>query len=506
MRREKSFKNFIFGVLSFVITTSLGIIIPRLFLLSYGSEVNGLITSVKQIFSYFTLLEAGVGEATLQALYGPVAKNDHDGVCSILSATNHFYRKTGIIYGFLVIAMAIIYPFTVQSDVPKYIIIGVILFQGWGGVVKYLVTAKLQLLLRVDGKTYVTTNFSTIFTIFSDFARIALMSLGANVLMVQLVFSIVDLCQIFLVIFYTKKHYSWLHFKAKPNYEAISQRNSALIHQVSALVFNNTDVILLTFFCELKTVSVYSMYIMLFGMASTVISFFSNSISFAMGQLFNSDRKRFEELQEAYETYYLSISFALFTIAYIFILPFLKLYTSGITDVNYIDKWLPMLFVAYQVLNYGRNTSLAIINYAGHYKQTQWRAILETVINLVVSLVCVYKLGIYGVLIGTVAALLYRTNDFILYANHKVMNRSAKPTYRRWFRNIILLLLCSAAGSFLPQEYSGYFPLIACAAVVGVIVLGLFLLFNSLIEKNARKTMIEFIKSSIAMKRRNRER
>ncbi len=506
MKREKSVKNFIFGILNFVIITLLGIIIPRLFLLSYGSEVNGLISSVKQIFSYFSLLEAGVGEATLQALYGPVAKNDHDEVCSILSATNHFYRRTGIIYALLVIAMAIIYPFATQSDVPQYIIICIILFQGWGGVVKYLVTAKLTLLLRVDGKTYVTTNFGTIFTIFSDFARIALMSLGANVLMVQLVFCIVDLCQIFLVIFYTKKHYKWLHFKAKPNYDAISQRNSALVHQVSGLVFNNTDVILLTFFCGLKTVSVYSMYAMLFGMVSTIISNFGGSVSFAMGQLFNSDRKRFEELQETYETYYLSISFALFTIAYIFILPFLRLYTSGINDVNYVDKWIPMLFVAYQILNYGRNTSLNIVNFAGHYKQTQWRAILEAVINLVVSLVCVYKFGIYGVLIGTVAALLYRTNDFILYANHKVMNRSAKPTYRRWIRNIVLLLLCSIAGSFLPKEYSGYFQLIACAAVVGVAVLGFFLLVNSLIEKNARKTMIEFIKSSIAMRKNNQNK
>lgn len=42
-------KNFVTGLASFTITMAMGIIIPRLFLLSYGSEVNGLINSVKQI-------------------------------------------------------------------------------------------------------------------------------------------------------------------------------------------------------------------------------------------------------------------------------------------------------------------------------------------------------------------------------------------------------------------------------------------------------------------------
>lgn len=77
MRKENSLKNLLYGLGSFVITTLIGVIIPRLFIVSYGSEANGLVSSLKQIFAYFALLEAGVGGATLQALYGPMARNDH---------------------------------------------------------------------------------------------------------------------------------------------------------------------------------------------------------------------------------------------------------------------------------------------------------------------------------------------------------------------------------------------------------------------------------------------
>lgn len=493
MLKERSIKNLFFGLTSFVITTLIGLLIPRLFLLSYGSETNGLINSVKQIFSYFTLLEAGVGGATLQALYGPMARKDKQEISAILSATNNFYKKTGILYAVAVVAMAILYPVLVKTTLPTSIVVWIILFQGEAGVIKYLVTSKLQLLLKVDGRNYILTNLGTIFAIGSNVARIVLMYAGFGVLWVQAVFCIIDICQVVFIVLYIRKHYGWLDLKEQPNYQAISQKNSVLIHQISGLIFNNTDTIILTFFCGLKVVSVYAMYSMLFGMVANVIGYISSSVSFAMGQLFNSDRKRYEKVQEVYETYYLSISFALFTIAYIFILPFLRLYTSGVSDIDYIDKWIPCLFVIFQILNYGRNTSNNIIDYAGHYRQTQWRAVLEMSINLIVSIICVYKFGLYGVLFGTIVALLYRTNDIILYANRIIMKRSAWPTYRRWLRNILLLFICAYVGSYLPESYSNYGILIVYTAVVSVCILIFFMVINTVFEKRAREIVLKYL-------------
>ena len=498
-KRKDVIKNILFGFLHFGVATVLGILIPRLFLTTYGSETNGLVSSVKEIFSYFALLEAGVSGATTQALYSPVARKDHKGVSAVLSATNKFYRRTGAIYAFAVIGLAVVYPLLVKTDIPKHIIVGIILFSGGIGVIRYFVTAKLQALLVVDGKNYILTNTGTIANITSDIARILLIYLGANVLLVQAMYFCVSLIQVIIIVVYTRKHYGWLDLKETPDYQAISQRNSVLIHQIAGLIFNNTDTILLTLFCDLKIVSVYAMYTMIYGMISNIISTISSGMSFARGQAFHTDKKQFIKLQETYETYFLAFGFALYTVAYIFIIPFLKLYTKGVTDVNYIDSRLPVLFAVFQILNYGRSTSRDIISYAGHYKQTQWRAILESVINISVSLICVSRFGIYGVLLGTIAALLYRTNDVILYANHKLLNRSALTTYRRWGLNAGLLILCAVLfGRFLPQEYSGYLPLIGCAAVVTIVVLLIFLGINSLVEKEPRRTMAGLVKSILS--------
>ncbi len=98
MNNKKTVYNITIGIGSQILSIALGIIIPRLFLTSFGSEMNGFLNSISQIFSYFALLESGVGVASLQALYGPVGRDDKKQVSEILAATSKYYDKTGIFY------------------------------------------------------------------------------------------------------------------------------------------------------------------------------------------------------------------------------------------------------------------------------------------------------------------------------------------------------------------------------------------------------------------------
>ena len=78
MNVKKGVKNIVYALIAQAVTLILGIIIPRLVIVSYGSEINGLLSSVKQVIGYLALLEAGVGAAALQALYRPISENDKE--------------------------------------------------------------------------------------------------------------------------------------------------------------------------------------------------------------------------------------------------------------------------------------------------------------------------------------------------------------------------------------------------------------------------------------------
>lgn len=159
------------------------------------------------------------------------------------------------------------------------------------------------------------------------------------------------------------------------------------------------------------------MYALLFGMVGTLLSNLAGSITFVLGQELGINQKKYGKLQDSFELVYISLSFSLFFIAYTYILPFLKIYIAGITDINYIDRALSVLFVVIALLENSRLSSAKAIHVAGHFKQTQWHAWVEVAINIIVSLIGVLVWGIYGVLIGTIAALLFRANAMIIYAN-----------------------------------------------------------------------------------------
>ena len=149
------------------------------------------------------------------------------------------------------------------------------------------------------------------------------------------------------------------------------------------------------------------------------------------------------------------------SVAFILILPFVNLYTNGVTDIEYVDYRLPLLFTTIHLMSCSRAVSARLITIAGHAKATQWRSLAEAVINLVTSILLVQWIGIYGVLLGTIIALTYRMNDIIIYANKIILKRSPLKTYEKVFLNagIFLVFIISAIylSDYLITSCSSYF-------------------------------------------------
>ena len=195
------------------------------------------------------------------------------------------------------------------------------------------------------------------------------------------------------------------------------------------------------------------------------------------------------------------INFALYTVTYLLILPFLKLYTNGISDINYIDKYLPQLFLCVQVLVAGRTAMLNTINIAGHFKNTWKRSVIESIINLVMSLLLVGKMGIYGILVGTILALVYRTVDIIIYSNVKILKRSVWLTFRKWITNIIVLIIICFIGNRNVVLINNYIEFFIVAIKLTMIILPIFIVVNSIVERESCNIIINFIKEKIKSKK-----
>ena len=95
VKQDSRIKNNLISSLVYqVVLISLSFLLPRLYLENFGSEVNGVLSTIKQIFAYMLLLEAGVGLATTQALYKRIGEKDYKSANEVLSETLSYYIRT----------------------------------------------------------------------------------------------------------------------------------------------------------------------------------------------------------------------------------------------------------------------------------------------------------------------------------------------------------------------------------------------------------------------------
>ena len=117
------------------------------------------------------------------------------------------------------------------------------------------------------------------------------------------------------------------------------------------------------------------------------------------------------------------------------------------------------------------------------------------IINIGVSLLGVFLWGIYGVLIGTIAALLFRANAMIIYANKKILHRSPWKTYRRWLVNLALFIAVTALSklAFAHIALDTYPRIILWAAISCAVVIPLFFGVASLFDRETYRYAKELL-------------
>ena len=111
MRKKKLAKNTISSLIFQVTTIVCGFILPRLILLYYGSETNGLVNSITQFLSIISFLELGVGAVVQSSLYKPLSTNDSVEVSKIVKSANKFFRTLAKIMLVYVGGLILFFPF-----------------------------------------------------------------------------------------------------------------------------------------------------------------------------------------------------------------------------------------------------------------------------------------------------------------------------------------------------------------------------------------------------------
>lgn len=479
-------KNVAYGSLATALTSIVsllaGLIIPRQIILAFGSELNGISNSITQFISYFNLLEAGLAGSAIYALYKPFAQKDMDAVNGILSASKRYYDRISLLYLGGVLLFSFFFSLQNTSILPPLEVFLLSLAIGVGGVLQFSTMAKYRVLLTAAQKTYIVALATTVSILVKILVVYVALQVGSSIILVKLLTGMTILVRSLILYLYVKKHFKQVSYAEEPTKDALQQRGDVLLSQVLGSVQRAFPTIAMTIMgIGYSTISIYTVYMsIILGVRSILDVILNGSIYATFGEVISLGQ--WDVLKKAlskFEVLCYGLISVLFSCLLVLFMPFIKIYSQGMTDANYIQPALAYFLVLSTFTSVIRYPLSSMIQAAGHYRKTRSRTITQAVIAIVCALALAKPFGLYGILAGFFASDLYFTITVLEYVPHKITRTSSLVSLKRIGIAIVAILIAWLSVSSLftinPDTYLQWF---AIAVAVGVWSLLITILLN----------------------------
>lgn len=451
MRTKKALYNLLTNLLLQVVIIAYGFIVPRIIISKYGSDVNGLISSITSFLAYISLVEAGFGGIVQYLLYKPIAKKDCKSINNILAASQRFFSRVSAIFIVYIIILCVIYPIVINTGFDVFFTISLIIIISISTFSEYYFGLVYKVFLFADQKKYIVSFFSIISYLSNIIAVIILSNFNISVQVLKLICTLLFVVRPILQNIYVRKKYSTINLKLGNKRYVIEQKWDALAQHIASVIHSGTDVVVLTIFRNLAEVSVYSVYAIVVSGIKKATSIFYDSISSGFGDLIARDEKdKLKDVFNVAESLYFTFVAIVFSCAIVLITPFVQVYTNGITDADYVQPVFGYLIVIAELFSSMRFPYSSITLASGHYKQTRNGAIVECLVNITVSVMLVINFGLVGVAIGTAFAMFIRTCEFIYHSGRYILDRKIITAIKKLILLVVEILIVVFISKFLP--------------------------------------------------------
>lgn len=450
MRRELFRRNTLASIANQIVTFFSGFILPKLILTSYGSDVNGLLHSITQFLSVISFMEMGMVAVVQSALYAPLANSDNEKISQIITDAKLFFRKLAGLLLIYVILLTIIYPVFINRDFDIIYTASLILILSIGSFCQYYFGITDLILLSAAQKLYINYNVNTVFVVLNVVLNYFLVYCGASIQILKLATALVFLIKPIYFRIYIAQH-----FKIDRNavYEGnpIPQKWNGVTQHIAHTVLNSTDYIILTLFSTLSNVSIYSVYALVLSGIRQIYIALTNGIMPLYGDMWaRGESDKLVTFFSWTEWILHMVVVFLFGCTAVLLFPFVQVYTFGINDANYYQPLFSVILTLAYAWYCLRVPYNSMILAAGQYKETQNSYIIVAVMNLAVSIILVFKMGLIGVAIGTFISMLYHTIWIAYYLSKNII----KWKFSYFIKQLVVDIISVLIGMFLTYRFT----------------------------------------------------
>ncbi len=390
------------AVLNNLLMTLYSLVYNKLVIIHYGSSATGLIATLSQFVSMFTVIEGGFSLAVVVAVYKPIIEEDYKELNSILYTAKCYYNKITAIYASIVMVCGVIYIYFLNSPLTFLHSIILLGLTASNTALSIGVTSRYSVVLSGNNRQYVISIIGAVIRTMTWILSLVMIVNNINIVLVYSINLLNTLLNIFALRKYEKKNYPYITYKGNYNLQKIKGVRDIMFQKVASTIFTSTDLVLVSLGLSLSKASVYYIYNQIFQGVYSYLYSLGNAPTDSFGHLINSgEDNNARELFLIYKKTMNMMSTVFFVVAAIMINPFLYIYTRNIKDENYIVPGLALTFFTYNYLKLNNLPYGMIINVSGEFKKQNIQTGFAAVSNIVLSLILMKIIGLNGIIMGS---------------------------------------------------------------------------------------------------------
>ena len=409
--KKKLVTNTFIVTLSYFIQTIIGFLVRKVFIDKLGVIFLGYNAVFTNILTLLNLSELGIGISANAFLYKSLAEDDKETTVAIFNTLHKLYKMVCVIIILIGIIIALFIPMMISNHQHSYTYIYI-----------YYVLVLLSTIfsyMMADRKTVVSANQENYIVSLTDCISYATISIAQIIILLKysnyftfLILNIIKQILSSLIIYaYTKRKYSYLNYKnnelkeQEVKNDIKKEMKNIFVSKVGGIIFHGTDNIIISSILGTIQAGLISNYTMITNILQNIIAQFFGAMQSTLGNIIHKKNSKIPESNIYIYLYYISFIMGIFAMMGI-----IKILPAIIVNVFGIELILSQNIATILGINCLLLTLLQVPNqiFAIHklYRFDKVIVGISAILNIIISIILVYIIGMEGVLIGTLITLL----------------------------------------------------------------------------------------------------
>lgn len=374
------------------------------FVRTLSAEYLGVSGLFSNVLSLLAFAELGVGSAMTFSLYVPLVQQDTEKIKSLMRFYRNAYRIIGCVILLGGLLMLPIYPMFIAGTPDIEHLDLIYMLYVINSAVTYFYSYKRSLIIS-DQKKYVDSIVYYSRQAVMNILQILILLATHNFILYLLCQFVFQFIENFVISKIADKMYPYLKDKnvshlGKEDLKMIRRNVTALVsHKIGSMVVNGTSSILISKFLSLTVAGLYSNYLMISNAVSTIVGQAFSAITGSVGNLEASENpsKIIGVFHKVYYFNFVGIGFCSVCLLCLF-QPFIKLWVG---EGYLLDNLTMVVMVINFFINGMRKAIQTFRDASASYYYDRWKPLVESVINLTLSIVLIQRFGLAGLLVAT---------------------------------------------------------------------------------------------------------